>query len=145
MKVIIEEIGSDEEEQLILRCRELDGQLVQLINRVRNGNAKLNAQKEGRWYLLEPKEIYYAETVDNKVFLYTEKEMFETRLKLYELELELGITDFFRISKSVIVNLCKIKSLYPIFNGRMEAVLLNSERVIISRQYVGRLKDSLGL
>lgn len=145
MRVIIEDVGPDEEEQLILRCHEVDEQLLGLINRVKSGTLLLNAHKDGRWFRLSPGEIYYIETVDNRVYLYAQKDVYETRRKLYELEEELGTADFFRISKSVIVNLSKIKSLTPAFSGRLEAVLKNGETVIISRQYVARLKDRLGL
>ena len=36
--------------------------------------------------LRDLEDIYYFEAVDNKVFLYLEKEVYETKLKLYELE-----------------------------------------------------------
>ena len=145
MKVIIEDVGPDGEEELILRCREVDERLMRLINRVKAGNQFLNAQKDGKWFRLSPGEIYYIEAVDNRVYLYAQKEVYESRNRLYELEGELGPGDFFRISKSVIVNLSKIKSLTPAFSGRLEAVLKNGEKVIISRQYVARLKEVLGL
>ena len=54
-------------------------------------------------------------------------------------------TDLLRISKSVIVNLAKVAYLRPIFNGRFEASLKNKEKVIISRQYVAKLKQKLGI
>ena len=54
-------------------------------------------------------------------------------------------TDFFRASKSIILNLTKIKHLSPAFNGRFEALLDNDEKVIISRQFVPELKRKLGL
>jgi DNA-binding LytR/AlgR family response regulator len=57
----------------------------------------------------------------------------------------LANSDFLRISKSVIVNLSKIKSLSPALSGRFEAALDNGEKVIISRQYVGDLKKRLGI
>jgi len=93
---------------------------------------------------VSPLDIFYFEAVDKKTFIYCECDVYESKLKLYELE-ELAMNDFFRISKSVIVNLSKIKSLIPSFSGRVEAVLTNKERVIISRQYVSELKQTLGI
>jgi DNA-binding LytR/AlgR family response regulator len=92
-----------------------------------------------------PKDVFYFEAVDNKVFLYLEKEVYETKLKLYELEERFVGTDFLRVSKSVIMNLAKVKTLSPAFNGRFEATMKNGEKVIVSRQYVPVLKDKLGL
>ena len=71
--------------------------------------------------------------------------MYETKLKLYELEERFVGTDFLRVSKSVIMNLSKVKSLSPAFNGRFEATMKNDEKVIVSRQYVPVLKEKLGL
>ena len=145
MKVIIEDIGQGEEEQIVIRCRELDESLMKLINGFKTGNTKITATSEGNIFQIEPKEIYYFEAVDNKVFLYGKTEVYETKRKLYEVENELEGNDFFRASKSVILNITKIKSLTPAFSGRLEALLKNGERVIISRQYVGELKNKLGL
>ena len=52
---------------------------------------------------------------------------------------------FMRASKSMILNLDKIRHLSPAFGGRFEALLENEEKVIISRQYVPVLKERLGL
>jgi len=104
----------------------------------------LIAYVDSETHRVNPANVFYMEAVDKKTFLYCERDVYESKLKLYELE-ELALTDFFRISKSVIVNLSKIKSLSPSLSGRVEAVLTNSERVIISRQYVSELKKALGI
>ncbi len=67
------------------------------------------------------------------------------RSKLYELLDELPGWIFVRVSKSVILNINKMKSLTPAFGGRYEALLKNGEKVIISRQYVSSLKEVLGV
>ena len=59
--------------------------------------------------------------------------------------IKLVVVNFFRANKSVIVNVNKIKSLSPAFGGRFDAVLKNEYRVIISRNYVPKLKELLGL
>ncbi|MBP5752898.1 MAG: LytTR family transcriptional regulator DNA-binding domain-containing protein, partial [Treponema sp.] len=79
------------------------------------------------------------------VFAYTAEDVYETKFKLYELEEILSSKTFFRANKAVIVNLNKIKSLSPAFGGRFEAVLKNDYKVIISRSYVPKLKELLGL
>ena len=71
--------------------------------------------------------------------------VYEVKEKLYELETILPVTSFIRSSKSNILNLDKIKSISPAFGGRFEAVLINEEKTIISRQYVPVLKERLGL
>ena len=95
--------------------------------------------------MVEPNSVYYFEAVDDKVFAYCESKVYEIKRKLYELEKQFENTDFLRISKSVIVNLSKIKKLTPGFSGRLEALLDNGERAVISRQYVPALKKKLGI
>lgn len=145
MKIIIEDRKADEEDEIIIKCKEIDDALLKLIYSLKMGSQKIMAFKSGSIVMLEPKEIYYFEAVDNKVFAYGEKEVYEMKAKLYEIEEDFEGTDFFRASKSSIVNLAKIKSLTPAFSGRFEALLYNEERVIISRQYVSQLKKKLGL
>lgn len=101
--------------------------------------------KDGKMTLIDPKDIYYFESVDNKTFIYCMKEVYESKLKLYEIDSQFKNSSFFRASKSTILNLSKIKNISPAFNGRFEAVLKNNEKVIISRQFVPELKRKLGL
>ena len=106
---------------------------------------KLVGIKDGKMNLIDPKDVYYFESVDNKTFIYCLKEIYESKLKLYEINSEFENSSFFRASKSIILNLSKIKNLSPAFNGRFEATLKNNEKVIISRQFVPDLKKKLGL
>lgn len=145
MKITITEPGEGEEDEIIVRCRHMDQHLLKLIYAMKAGNERITALQNGNYFQVAPEEIYYFEAVDNKVFLYLEKEVYETKRKLYELEDQFQGTDFFRASKSCIVNLAKVKQLSPAFNGRFEALMRNGERVIISRQYVPVLKQKLGL
>ncbi|MCM1086990.1 MAG: LytTR family transcriptional regulator [Muribaculaceae bacterium] len=145
MKIIIEDIGPDDEEAIIIRCREMDESLLQLVNGFKVKREKLTVKKGDKILQVEPGEVYYFEAVDNKVFLYTKENVYEIRLKLYELERRFEGTDFFRASKSVILNLAKVQNFYPAFNGKFEALMKNGERVVISRQYVPILKNKLGI
>lgn len=145
MKIIIEECMPDCEDEIIIRCKELDDSLLNLIQKMKNGKNKIAAIKNGNITMVEPKDIFYFEAVDNRVFLYGKDDVYETRLKLYEIEKEFEGGDFFRASKSIIINISKIRCIAPAYNGRMEAQLKNGEKIIISRQYVNELKKKLGL
>ena len=145
MKITILDVSQGEEEEIIIKCNQLDDKLMQLVNQFKRGSDKLNVYQNGNIHLIEPQEVYYFETVDQKVFAYCENEVYEIRSRIYELEEALAAKDFFRASKSTLLNLNVIKSLSPAFGGRFEAVLGNGEHVIISRQYVGTLKEKLGL
>ncbi len=145
MKIIIEECNPGEEDQIIIRCNKLDENILKLISELKQGQKKLTGIKDGNMVMIDPSNVYYFEGVDNKVFLYCKQNVYETKLKLYEIEEEYKNTDFFRASKSVILNVAKIKSISPAYSGRFEAQLFNGEVVVISRQYVPDLKKKLGM
>ena len=144
MKIIIEEPPDGEEEQVIFRCRQMTPEIIRIVALLKAQDA-LIAYDESEIHRIRPSAVYYVEVVDNKTFLYCKEKVFESKQKLYEIEEALTNSDFLRISKSVIVNLSKIKSLSPALSGRFEAALDNGEKVIISRQYVGDLKKRLGI
>ena len=145
MKIMIQDLPEGAEEEIIIRCRGMDEQLLKLIYALKSGRDKLAVSKDEKIFQILPASVYYFESVDNRVFACLEKEVYETRLKLYELEDRFYGTDFFRASKSTIINLAKVESLSPAFNGRFEATMKNREKLIISRQYVPLLKEKLGL
>lgn len=97
------------------------------------------------FYKINIKDIFYVESVDRKLFVYTEKKNYELNVKLYVLEETLFPSGFVRISKSMLLNIHKIYSFVPTFSGNLEALLLNKERVVISRRYVANVKKQLGM
>lgn len=145
MKITILDKKPDEEDEIIVKCSTMDEQLIKLLNSFKQGSVKLNGYADGKIHLIEAKNVFYFESVDQKVFVYCKTEVYEIKSKLYELEDELPAQDFLRSSKSTILNLNQIQNLTPAFNGRFEALLKNGEKAIISRQYVATLKEKLGL
>lgn len=145
MKITIQDCPPEEEDEIIVRCKQMDEHLLKLIYSLKMGRERLTVSKGDRFFQVRPSDIYYFEAVDNKVFACMEKEVFDIKNKLYELEERLKNTDFFRASKSTIINLAKVKDICPAFNGRFEVRMENGEKLIVSRQYVPCLKDKLGL
>jgi DNA-binding LytR/AlgR family response regulator len=144
LRIVIEELQDGEEAELIIKCREMTDELLHVLAMLK-AQGTLIAYDGNEIHRVQPKEIYYIEVVDNKTFLYCEDKVLESKQKLYELESNLSNSDFLRVSKSVLLNLSKIKSLSPALSGRFEATLGNNEKVIISRQYVSDLKKILGI
>lgn len=137
--------ADDGEEEIIIKCNALTREMLKALEQFRGGINQLALYKGNEIRLMDVSEIYYFESVDNVVFAYCKDEVYETKSRLHELEEKLSMTSFMRSSKSMIINLNKIESLSPIINGRFQALLKNKEKVMISRQYVGKLKEKLGL
>ncbi len=144
MKITIEECAGQTETEVMIRCNRADEKIESLVAALGTLDQKCNGMKDGQTYVIALNEILYFDTVDKKVFIYTERDIFETGLKLYELEQRAGCR-FFRAAKSLVVNIDKIKSLMPDFGGRIELTLINGERRIVSRQYAHQLKTILGI
>ncbi|MCL2527893.1 MAG: LytTR family transcriptional regulator [Defluviitaleaceae bacterium] len=144
MKIIIEIPKDGDEDEIIVRCRNLSPEIVQMLNKIRPQEL-LIAYINNEVHRLHPSDVFYIESVNNKTFLYGEANVYESKHKLYELEEMLQNNDFLRVSKSLIINLNKLKSFSPAISGRLEAILTNGERIIISRQYVSALKTHIGV
>lgn len=145
IKITIENIPAEMEDEIIIKCNEVDESLLQLIYAINSTGKKLVGITDSQMHMINPKDVFYFEAVDNKVFIYCQSKVFESRLKLYEIEKEYENGDFFRASKSTILNIRKIEYVKPVFYGRFEASLQNGEKIFISRQYVPMLRKKLGL
>ena len=143
-KILIEEDNSLNEIEVLLRCPKLDANVDKLVAHIELLNQTIIVQKNQKQIVMPIANILYFESVDEKTFCYASKDMYDTPLKLYEIEALLGRYRFARCYKSIIVNLNKIKSFKSTINGRMEAMLINGERIEISRNYVSAIKTNLG-
>ncbi|MFU1796560.1 LytTR family DNA-binding domain-containing protein [Paenibacillus azoreducens] len=145
MKISIEEIDNRQEEEIIIRCHEVNEEILSLLRRIKAKNKMLIGFNEDSIHQIKFSDVYYFESVDNKVFVYCRDRVFESKQKLYELEELCEGRKFFRASKSSIINIAKISYIKPSISGRFEARMDNGESVMVSRQYVPVLKTMLGI
>jgi len=144
LKITIKEPPAGTEEEIIVLCHNISPELLRVLNSIKTPNNMLVANIDNEIHRVNPLDVFYIESVDRKTFLYCESNVYESKQKLYELE-ERAMKDFLRISKSIIVNVNKIKTLIPSLSGNGEAVLTNNERLVISRRYVNDLREILGM
>lgn len=145
MKIQINEDGSLHDTEIIINCKQTDSEILKLIAMLRVMHCKLTGMKNQETYILEASQILYIDTVDKKTFFYTKTEVYETPLKLYELEEQLSSHGFFRAGKSVIINFNQIKALKPDLDGRIIVTMNNKEKLVVSRQYAVTIKQMLGV
>jgi len=143
MEVKLLKIAKEQPEQMEIRCHEITEEIKEIVTFVKTRQGRLTGLQDDCQFEVPVSEVCYIEAVDNKVFLYTVKQVYEIRQKLYELEELLKEKYFLRVSKALLLNLMKVRSIKPALNGRFTAVLQNGEELIISRKYVPELKAAL--
>lgn len=145
MKITVEHCEAQENE-VVLRCREVDEEMLGVLSLLRSGLQRLCVWDENReTTLLSLREVVYCESVDERTFVYTREAVFQTALNLAELEGRYSELGLFRSGKSAVVNLHRIRSLKSRPGGRIEATLETGEKLMVSRHYAPLLRERLGL
>lgn len=143
MQTKLTRIEPDQPEFVEIHCHALSDEVREIVAFVKSRQGKLSGTLDERQYEVPITDIYYIESVDNKVFLYTKDKVYETKQKIYEFEALLREKHFLRVSKSTLLNLMKVSAIKPALNGRFTAVLYSGEQVLITRKYVPDLKRAL--
>lgn len=95
--------------------------------------------------ILEPNQIYRIFALNGKVYAETEPQKYVIRLRLYEMEQRLASNSFVRISNSEIINLKKVRGFDLSFTGTICVSLSNGTVTYVSRRYVAKIKQLLGI
>ena len=111
MKITININPDVQDTDVVISCNQLSPEIERILATLRILNQQMMVTKKSETYILDVTEINYVEAIDRKTFVYTERDVYESKLKLYEMEERLMNCGFFRVSKSCLVQLKYIKSL----------------------------------
>ena len=145
MKVTIDKSELYLDPEIIVKCREIDEVLQDIISYIGIADKNMIGDLDGELFFIPLNSILYFESVDKIVYIYTDKQVYRSSAKLYLLEEQLVDTYFARISKTTILNLKKLNSVRKVRNAKLEGTLINNEKTLISRQYVAEIKKRLGV
>lgn len=145
MKVAINIQAEIQEIEVIINCRAEDEDVRRIVCALDSLDTRLCCRYQGEQFQIALHDILYIESVDRRTFLYTERQIYETDKRLYELEAHLKNRSFFRASKAVIVNLKRTKSIRPEIGARLLLTMDNEEKIIVSRKYAGNIRTALGV
>ena len=145
MKVTIDKNESYFDSEIIVKCKEIDDVLQDIISYIGIADKNMIGEVDGEMFFIPLNSIFYFESVDKIVYIYTDKQVYKSSAKLYILEEQLVDTYFARVSKTTILNLKKLNSIKAAKNAKIEGVLVNDEKILISRQYVVEIKKRLGV
>lgn len=139
----IEENVSQKELEVLIKCAQKNHKVERLLELIRSVDKTVTCRTETSMCWMSASDIYYIESVDKKTFIYGEKLVYCTDLRLYQLIEELSDAGFVQVSKSCMINLQMLDSIRPLFNSRMEATLTNGERLTVTRKFIPSIKNKL--
>jgi len=115
--------------------------LLEDIQRERVFPEWLLIKKEDRSVFLRVADIDWIESSRNNVRLHVGKEIYVFHETTTGIESKLDPKKFFRIHRSTIVNIEKIKEMHPWFNGDYAVTLKDGTKLTLSSTYRERLKE----
>ncbi len=145
MKIELD-IAPHHETVIVKVCaKEMDDEVMSLLQRLKEEPSHIVANAKEKLIILQPKEVNFFYTENQKVWANTNKGAFEVRQKLYELEESLPKKLFVRISKGVIANTHAMREIEVSFNGSLVVTFKNNHQEVISRRYVNVVKQAIGI
>lgn len=146
MQVDIKLDPTVKETKVIIVTNKMDQQVQALMKRISQEQPQVLAGFRGDSVaLLQPEEVIRIYATSGKVYAATALGEYTLRLRLYELEERLDHAGFVRISNSEIVNLRKVKGFDLSFSGTISVKLSDGTSTFVSRRYVSKIKNCLGL
>lgn len=142
MKYTIEQITNGENE-VIVRYRKRTLEVERILSFLNGERLKLVGYQDKTLTVTEPNNILYIESVDGKTFAYTEDDVLRLDCTLSQCGQILSEINFFRCSKSMILNIDKVSSLKSLPSNRIDAEMNNGEHIIISRTYASDFRKRL--
>ncbi len=146
MKIEIKIDESCTEPKITVVTSRVTDEINELVKRLSAEQAQMIAGfADERATVLEPSRIYRVYASDGKVCAETENGAYLLRLRLYEAEQRLANSAFVRISNSEIINLKKVTGFDLSFVGTICVSLSNGTVTYVSRRYVSKIKQILGI
>lgn len=128
MRVTIDKNELYLDSEIIVKCKEIDDVLQDIISYIGIADKNMIGEVDGEMFFIPLNSIFYFESVDKTVYIYTDNQVYKSSAKLYILEEQLIDTYFARVSKTTILNLKKLNSIRTAKNARLEGVLINGEK-----------------
>lgn len=129
--------------EVTIEYRDLTENVKRVSDFVRSVDQSITCRKNDEEFSIPVNDIFYVESVDKKAFVYCESEVYQSGLRLIELEEVLSRAGFVRVSKSAILNVEKLRGVKNLANSKLEALLVNDERICVSRKYLKDIREVL--
>lgn len=146
MQVEIKIDAACKEPKIIILTDKMTDELSALVGRISEKSPQiLSGFKGDTLEILEQSDIFRLYAAAGKVYAQAAGGEYTLRLRLYELEERLDKDMFVRISNSEIINLKKVKSFDLSFTGTICVTFSDGTTTFVSRRYVKKIKQVLGI
>lgn len=125
---------------VIVEYPEYDRMVERLISKIRNMSISFTGRNDGKTVSIDISDIYYIENVDRKIFIYSGHDIYRYDGSMADIDAAVTDTDLVRISRTCFMNVSHLREIMQIRNSRLEAVLDNDEKLIVSRKYLKDIK-----
>lgn len=142
MKYTINQINEGENE-VIVNYLERNEEVDRIISFLRSDCKRIIGWQDKTQVMIKPNEILYIESVDGRTFAYTGEQVYRVNYNLSQMESILCEVNFYRCSKSMIMNIDSVVRLKSLSSNRIDAVMKNGEHIMISRTYASDFRKRL--
>ncbi|MGO1922976.1 MAG: LytTR family transcriptional regulator DNA-binding domain-containing protein [Jeotgalicoccus sp.] len=144
-ELIIDNQLSENEVKIHTKTTTAGARILSYIDYFTTDRENLIIRSDEEFRMLQKSEIICAEVQDKTLTIYTKSEQIVTSKSLSTLMKEMNSATFLKVSKSEMLNIQMIERVEPSFSGNLIARMKNSRKVSISRRYVSKLKERLGI
>jgi len=135
-----------EELKILILTNKMTDQVEELLKKLSAAQTEaIMGFREDSAEILQQEEIIRIFSSNQKVYAQTKQGEYVLKLRLYELEERLNKNVFVRISNSEIINLKKVVKMDLSFSGTIGVKLLGNVTTYVSRRYVAKIKEVLGI
>lgn len=146
MQIEIKIDSEFKEPKAVIFTDKVTDEITELVRQLSDERSSIIAGfKDDTAELLEHNDIFRIYASNGKVYAETANGTFTLRLRLYEAEQRLDNQIFVRISNSEIINLKKVTNFDLSFVGTICVKLSNGTVTYVSRRYVAKIKQILGI
>ena len=107
--------------------------------------AKIVGYKGSRLFEIHYDDIICFESLGNDVYIKTLDEKYLIKDRLYRIEERFQKYDFLRVNKSYVINMKKIKSIYPLINSKFILTMVDKTEIDVTRTYYRTFKEKVGI
>jgi len=140
MVLKLEQNEAQNEIEILIKYPEKNKTIEDIISYLKTIDTQIECYSKDSIKQVNVSDIYYIESKNKVAVVFCEKESYQTKFRLYQLDEKLSDKGFVQISKYCILNINKVDKFKPLFNSRMEAILTNGTHLYINRKYLADIK-----